>query len=310
MRPFVSVSSGVLGVFAPSSPFPEDRFEAGVRVLEGLGFQVRVPEAARARTGYLAGDDAHRAAAFTALLEDPEVDGLIAARGGYGLHRILDRLDPERLARADKPVVGFSDLSALHAALNLDGQRVAIHGPVVTQLAGLPPEDATHLARLLRGEYPDGFVLTADGPAIASGRATGRLVGGCLSVVLGLLGTRWWPSTEGAILVLEDVGEAPYRVDRMLSQLRLAGAFDGIAGITLGDFVACHPPRPNEPTVEEVLAERLGDLGVPVLTGLPIGHGSRNRAVPLGGEATLDADAGTLSVGGQFFTQRNPISGS
>jgi muramoyltetrapeptide carboxypeptidase len=294
MRPFAPMTRGRLGVFAPSSPFPEDRFEAGCARLRALGFELLIPPLTYARQGYLAGTDDERTRAFHALLDDPEVTGLIAARGGYGLHRLLERLDPARLAATTKPVVGFSDICALHSVLQGRGGLTSIHGPVVTQLAELPEQDALHLADLLRG-VPLG-PLEAEGPTLSPGAATGPLAGGCLSVLAPLVGTPFLWVPEGAVLLLEDVGEAPYRLDRLLTHLRLAGVLDRVAAVALGAFHGCKRQRPDEPDALEVLAERLGGLGIPVLAGLPVGHGARNAALPLGAPVTLDADARTLRV--------------
>lgn len=283
---------GKLGIFAPSSPFPGDRFEAGCARLRALGFELEIPAITHARSGYLAGSDPERVEAFHALLDDPAVTGLVAARGGYGLHRIVDRLDPTRLASTTKPVVGFSDLCALHAALQGAG-LTSIHGPVVTQLADLPTADAERLAALLRGAPV--APLEAEGPTLHPGVATGPLVGGCLSVLVPLVGTPFLFVPEGAVLLLEDVGEAPYRLDRMLTHLHLAGVLARVAGVALGAFEGCRRARPHEPDALEVLAERLTPLGVPVLAGLPVGHGARNAALTLGATVTLDADARTLA---------------
>lgn len=294
MRPFEPLGDRALGVFSPSSPFDEARFEAGCARLRNLGFTLTVHPQAHARAGFLAGDDAARAAAFAELLADAEVGAVLAARGGYGVARWIDRVDPEAVRAAGKAIVGFSDVSVLHAAAQAAGLE-SLHGPVVTQLAGLPEADVADFAARLRAPT-DGFTLSADGPTLAPGHARGPLVGGCLSMVVSLVGTPHQFVPEGAILLLEEVAEAPYRLDRLLTQLSQAGVLERVAGVALGDFVNCEAPRPNEPEALDVLAERLGGLGVPVLAGLPIGHGARNRAVPLGRTVELDADARLLIV--------------
>lgn len=262
-----------------------------------MGFRVKVPPAARASRGYLAGEDAHRLAAFQALLEDPEVDVLMAARGGYGLHRIIDQIDPERVARAAKPIVGFSDITALHLLCQKAGFST-IHGPVITQLGELPEEAKSALGLALAGRSSE-LVYRASGPSIQPGTARGPLIGGCLSVIAPLVGTPFLPSFDGAILLLEDVGEATYRIDRLLTHLHLAGVFRAVAGIALGEFIGCEPRRPEEQSLTEVFADRFLDLPVPVLSGLPFGHGRNNLAVPLGATVVLDADAQTLRVEAQ-----------
>jgi len=296
MRAPAPLLGGRLGVFAPSSPFPRERFDPGLAALRELGFDPIEHRDAARREGYLAGDDATRLASLHELLADPTIDGLIAARGGYGLHRIVDRIDVDLLARTDKPIVGFSDLTALHA-LAQSHDRITIHGPVVTQLGELGPVDREMLARILSGRW-DGIAYESDGRAIRGGVATGIVLGGCLSVLVHMVGSKLLPSLEGAILLLEDVGEATYRIDRMLTHLKLAGLLAGLAGVAAGDFAGCLPRKDGEPEIDAVLEDRLGDLGIPVLTGLPFGHGRRNLAVPLGARATLDADRRRLVLHG------------
>jgi muramoyltetrapeptide carboxypeptidase len=294
MKAPAPISGGRIGIFAPSSPYPQDRFAPGVAALHELGFETKLHPQAESRRGYLAGTDEARVAALHDLLVDPEVNAIIAARGGYGLHRIVDKIDVELLVKSDKPIIGFSDVSVLHGLLQSQAKRISIHGPVVTQLATLPPADRQRFVEVLRGD--PGLRYESRGPTIHGGRAEGRLYGGCLSVVAPLVGTPFLPNLDGAILLLEDVGEATYRIDRLLSHLRLAGVFDRIAGLALGDFVDCKPQREGEMTVEEVIRDIAGDLGLPVLMGLPFGHGSTNQAVPLGAEVILDADARILDL--------------
>ena len=284
---------GTLGVFAPSSPFDPARFEAGLEILRGLGYRLHLHPQARARTGFLAGDDASRARALFELMEDPSVDGIIAARGGYGAHRLLFDFDAARAAAPRKPLVGFSDVVVLHQIFQRAGLR-SVHGPVVTQLADLGPSDHAHLVKVLEGPT-EPLALAADGPVLVAGRATGPLVGGCLAVLAALVGTPYLFVPQGSILLLEDVSEVPYRLDRMLTHLRLAGVLDRVAGVALGDFKDCRAPRAGDPEAVDVLEERLAPLGIPVLAGLPVGHGARNRAVPLGANVTLDTSMGQLS---------------
>ncbi|MCC7380900.1 MAG: LD-carboxypeptidase [Deltaproteobacteria bacterium] len=283
-----------IGLFAASSPFPEDRYRRGAEVLTALGFDlVEHPHLFDAH-GYLAGHDRQRLAQLHDLLDDPSIDALWAVRGGYGLHRIVDQVDVTRLARAEKAIVGFSDVVALHALAQAKADLITIHGPVVTQLGELGPEDRQRVAAIVGGQLQQRYA--ADGPVIHGGIAEGPLLGGCLSVIAPLLGTGILPRFEGAILLLEDIGEATYRIDRLLTHLRLSGLLSAVAGVALGDFVACEPRKDGEQTITEVLADRLGDLGVPVLAGLPIGHGARNAAVPLGARARLDATAKQLQI--------------
>lgn len=259
-----------------------------------LGLTVRVPDAVSARTGYLAGSDAHRMAAFTEAWLDDSVDVMMAARGGYGAHRLLPMLDQLGPSPNPKRIVGFSDITAIHGWLFRRGSP-SVHGPVVTQLCDVGPEDLDRLSAVLRGPW-SGLRYIADGPCVRGGTARGKLWGGNLAVITALLGTPYAPDFTGTLLVLEDVGEAPYRIDRMLTHLRLAGVLDRVAGVIVGDFTAVPKVSEGHPEAQDVIAERLGDLGVPVLTGFPIGHGSRNQALPLGVVARLDADQGVLEI--------------
>jgi muramoyltetrapeptide carboxypeptidase len=279
-----------VAVVAPAGPVPRDRFAAGEQRLAGR-YRLRYEERLFARQGFLAGSDEERLRELQRAIDDPQVGAIVCARGGYGLMRLLARLDAGGLGRAPKPIVGFSDVTVLHAFCARAGV-VSIHGPVVTQLAELPDEDAASLFALL--ESPDPAPPLTGLRAIAPGSAEGRLVGGNLQMVSRLVGTPWALALDGAVLLLEDVGERPYRIDRALTQLELAGALAGIAGVVLGDFVGCVEKDGSPPSVEEVLTERLSRLGVPIVAGAPIGHGARNRPLAHGARVRLDAAAGTL----------------
>ena len=281
-----------IAVIAPASPFDRPSFEAGLRVLAER-YRPVVDEGCFARVRYLAGDDARRLDELTAALGDDSVRAIVAARGGYGTLRLLARLWPKLQVDSfpPKPVVGFSDITALHLALQAAGW-VSIHGPVVTQLGTQPPAVVDRLVHLL--ESPATPAPPLRGTPLAPGLAEGPLLGGNLSLLTRLLGTRHLPSLDGAILLLEDVNEAPYKVDRMLTHLRRAGALRGLAGVALGHFTNCDDQWPT--TIVDVLTEHLSSLGVPVLGGLPIGHGADQLTVALGTLSTLDADANTLIV--------------
>jgi len=229
------------------------------------------------------------------LIADKEIDIIWAARGGYGLHRILDKIDVAQLVTCTKTFVGFSDICALHALLQSHAELISIHGPVITQLGQLQSDDISRLQRVLQQKWR-GMKYVADGPAISPGTAEGILIGGCLSVIAPLVGTPYLPDPNDSILLLEDVGEATYRIDRLLTHLRLAGIFDRVAGIALGDFHACEPRKQSEPSSLEVLTDVLGSLSIPILSGLPIGHGQRNASIPLGVSVRLDADQQHLEL--------------
>ncbi len=274
-------------VLAPASPFPEEPFARGLAALRER-YHVSLGASLRARDAYLAGPDAARLADLSAALADPEVDAIVAARGGYGVTRLLPSLEVAAIARRPRLLVGFSDLTALHAAWARAGLR-SVHASMVTGLGrGGEAERAAWVAAC-EGAPPG--PIEGRG-AIRGGVAEGPLVGGNLAVLCALLGTPFAPPLDGAIVLLEDVGEAPYRVDRMLTQLRQAG-LRRARGVALGEFTAC-AARDDGREVPHVLADRLGDLGIPVLAGLPVGHGADNAPLPLGAPCRLDADRGAL----------------
>ncbi len=295
IRPPALRRGDVVRVVAPASPFDPEPFARGLLVLrDRLGLVPRTRDDVRARAGYLAGDDARRLGEWLEAASDPEARAVWCARGGYGAMRLLPRLEGARLLHPPKVVVGFSDITALHVALNRAG-LVTVHGPVVTQLGSLAPAALDHLEALLfrgpgAGAAGQGAPAPGNGvPAAAvirPGRVTGPLAGGNLSLLAHLSGTPWQPRLQGAVLFLEDVGERPYRLDRAFTQLKLSGALDGVGGVCLGAFTEC-----DEPGISgaETVRRLAGELGVPAVEGVPAGHQAENRALPLGSVVTLVA---------------------
>lgn len=300
LRPRALRPGARVHVVAPSGPVPADRLEAGLAVLQGLvpGEISLAPNLAM-RAGYFAGDDRARLAALQAALADPTIDAVICARGGYGLTRLLPLLDPARLAAAPKLLLGFSDITALLAWALAQVGLVSVHGPVVTQLATIGEDDRERLALLLRGEDP-GALSAETGAVLRGGVVEGPLFAGNLEVLRSLVGTRACPDLTGCVLALEEIGERPYRIDRALTQLLTSGVLRGVRGVAVGQLVACEEPEtgnPDSPTAEEVVLERLGVLGVPVVTGFPFGHAAdRHAALPVGSLVRLDAEHGALTM--------------
>jgi len=285
----------LVGVVAPGFAVRPRALDAGLHALSRLGMHVRLGPHVRSTHGYLAGTDDERAADLRDALLDDDVRAVWFARGGYGSARLLDRMPWRRLRRAPKPMLGYSDLTALFcAALRLPDQ-ICMYGPVVTELGEAGTYHRRGLVRLLRGE--DDVIRFARRQVLRSGRASGRLVGGNLAVLVHLLGTRYLPSLDGVVLALEEVGEEVYRIDRMLVHLRLAGALDRVAAVCLGAFDA--PPRrrfPPDRTIDEVLRETFEPLGVPVVRDLPFGHVPGKRTLPLGGRAAIDTERRELRL--------------
>jgi len=281
-----------LGIAAPAFAVDPACLDAGVEGLRAAGFRVRVGEGVRAQQGYLAGDDERRARDLLALIDDPSVDAVLCARGGYGCQRILPRLDAALVRRAAKPLVGYSDVTALHLWQLRQAGLTGFHGPMLEHGAWSEPEaDAVRAA--LEGRAGE-VVLT--GEARGGGRAEGRLVGGSLKLVATSLGTPFEVDTDGAVLLLEDVAEKPYAIDRMLRQLEAAGKLARLAGVGVGYLTGCVDPKRAEPTAEAVIEEVLGPLGVPRVFGLPFGHDRPNLPWPVGVRGAIDGERGELRV--------------
>ncbi len=311
IKPAALRPGDTIAIVAPAGPLERERIELAARRLRELGFVVRLPADICRRRGYLAGDDHTRAAELMAAFADPQVRAIFPGTGGYGTTRILDLLDYGLIRRNPKVLIGFSDITALHVAIHQRTGLVTFHSPVPMWGLGsrenLDPLAARYFWRALRGPGPDepaadgaGYSLQAPPGSfrtIAGGVARGRLTGGNLSLLAALMGTPYEIQTDGAVLFLEDVGEEPYRIDRYLSQLRLAGKLDHLAAVVLGRFSRCKPDEPERSlTLEQVFDDYFADLGVPVLAGFPVGHVRQNVTLPYGVLVEVDADAGTLRV--------------
>ncbi|MBM7078618.1 S66 peptidase family protein [Micromonospora humida] len=298
LRPPVLREGDTVLLVSPSGPTRPERVARGIELLTGWGLRPQVAPNAYARRGYLAGDDALRAADLNAAFADPRVRGVICTRGGYGAQRVVDLIDMAAVRRDPKVVAGFSDITALQFALWRGARLAGVHGPGaawVDERTPLRSAESLHTALMTTAPVTVEAVPGEETyPVRVPGRAVGRLLGGNLCLITATLGTPDMPDLTGAVLLVEEVQEPPYKVDRMLTHLRRAGVLDGLAGVAVGQFTDCADGWAT--TVVDVLTDRLGDLGVPVLGGLPIGHGPGQLSVPVGTSATLDATAGTLTV--------------
>jgi muramoyltetrapeptide carboxypeptidase len=287
----------VISIVAPASPIESrDGLEGGIAALERMGFRVRFDDRIFQSSRYLAGNDPERAEELMQAFEDPSVQAIIALRGGYGCSRLIPLLMDKRLRPYPKIFIGFSDLTTLHLHFHRNFGWITIQGPMVTSpaLHNITPQQEQNFLSLLTD--PD-YHPTLRFPQLETwfpGTAEGTLIGGCLSLITASIGTPYEINTEGKILFLEDQGEAPYRLDRMLTHLRLAGKLKPLAGILLGDFQDCEPTQGNY-TSSEILREILADLKIPTIANFPAGHGRDNWAIPLGGKAHMDADKGSIS---------------
>ncbi|TVQ92987.1 MAG: LD-carboxypeptidase [Deltaproteobacteria bacterium] len=269
-----------IAVVAPCHAFNEDRYQAGVRWLRERGAEVVEAEDLRARHRYFAGSDEHRLKTLVHALTAPDIDAVWAARGGSGITRLLRRIPWTSLP--PRPVLGFSDLTPLLDQLALRG-AAAIHGPVLHSIGQTSADSLSHLEALLRG----GALDPLPGHPLIPGRAEGPIVGGNLCLIASTCGTPYQLDASGAILVLEEVGEPPYKVDRLFQQLTDAGVFRGVAGVALGSFTGCGAPADAPWSLHEIFEEHLGGLNVPVLDEVPIGHGPDNHAFVVRHQAAI-----------------------
>jgi muramoyltetrapeptide carboxypeptidase len=293
-----------IGIVAPAGPVRLERFHRGLACL-GDAFTIRIADSVTAPRApslpsYLAASDDVRAAELTAMLRDPDVRAIIFARGGYGVMRILPLLDPDLLRRDPKPIVGFSDATALLSWALHAGVR-SIHGPVIEKLAEMPPADIVQLIEVLTEPRPLGdraWSLRSHGRGVHRG----PLLAANLSLASFLVGTPWALPLARAIAVFEEVGERPYALDRYLTQLILTGALSHTTAALVGELTRCHDPSPPAGGVDPddaalaTVLERLAAAGLPTASGAPIGHGVRNEAIPFGAASELDLDRGTLTI--------------
>ena len=270
-----------VGIIAPSGSFERERLAPGLAFLRAKGFDVREGASLYAQERYLAGADRARADDVNAMFADGDVKGIFVARGGYGAARILELLDWASIAQNPKVLVGLSDTTALQLAIFARTELVTFSGFLLCSdvtAEGVDQETEQALWAAVCSHRFAGVDLTP----LRGGEVTGTLTGGCLSLVASLVGTQFFPALDGAVLVLEDVNEPPYRVDRMLNQLAMAGVFDRVAGVIFGAFVDCEPERETEGRIEDVIDDFAARVSCPVFCGLPYGHGKARRVLPMG----------------------------
>ncbi|MGW1451633.1 S66 peptidase family protein [Micromonospora sp. NPDC002411] len=286
-------------VVSPGSTPNPTNMARGIEILRGWGLEVELGTHVFSKYGYLAGTDAQRLADLNAALNDPGVRAVFAARGGYGTQRIVDRINVAGVRRDPRVVVGFSDITSIHGKLWRETGLSTFYGPMVNWSdSRTGPESAEALRKAVMTTEP--VTITRDpaetaAPVVVPGRASGPLLGGCLTLLSTSLGAGDAPRFDGAILFFEDVDEAPYSIDMMLTELRRVGVLSRVAGVVIGQ-ITNSVGEVDEWDAAAVLKDRLYDLGVPVLGGLRLGHGNGQLTVPLGARATIDAEAGTLTV--------------
>ncbi len=298
VHPPALAAGDTVAVISPAGPVTPALLKDGVDTLESWGLNVWLHDdvfARRERAGYLAGDDRVRLASLQEAFASPEVDAVLCSRGGYGAMRLLPDLDLEALRARPRLLVGFSDVTALHLYLAGVGGLATLHGPVVKSFHLHDDDSHDSVGELRRALFGERSRLEFSGlRPIRPGRARGPVLGGNLSLVASMVGSAHCPDLNGAILVLEDIGEEDYRLDRLFTTLRLSEKAAHPAGIVLGDFTGCAGAYVDEGAIDEFVAELAAEFGCPVVADFPAGHGRRNVAFPMGVDAELDAHAGVL----------------
>ncbi len=286
----------VIGLIGPSGPWQEETFRKGVQILSELGFQVTFAKNLLQQEGYLAGSDQHRHNMLTEVWRNPDVKAIMAVRGGYGSLRLLADLDYELIRSNPKILIGFSDVTALLSAVTKHTGLITFHGPMLSTLATSDRESVHHLFDTLCSQT-DRPIKPAKIEILRPGLARGPLTGGNLTTLTHLVSTPYEMPWQNSIVFIEDIGEAPYRLDRMLTQLNLAGRLKNIRGLILGSFDNCGN---QEEIWNRVLT--LFQEDIPIWANFPVGHGARNMTLPIGAEATMDSSAGKLTFTGPFLS--------
>lgn len=302
IKPDALKTGDLIAVVAPASNLKSDYLARGIAELERLGFRVKFRTDILDKARYTAGSDERRAEELMGAFTNPEVKAVWAARGGYGVMRILPKLDEETLRANPKVFIGYSDITALHLYFYQRFGWVTFHGPMAAKdlASGSEHYDRETLLAAITHAQPMGEINSTKTELLHAGSGeavSGRLLGGCLSLITAMMGSPDELDTRGSILFLEDTGTRPYAIDRMLQQLRLAGKFDGVRGIVFGEMTDCIQNSEQGYSIQDVLAECTADLGIPVMFGLPSGHSPvGNLTLPLGVMVTLDVARGRLNV--------------
>jgi len=293
-----------IGIISPASrPSDLDKLERGMEYLRQMGF-IPVPgKHISEQRGYLAGEDSSRLADLNDMFESDDINAIICSRGGYGAPRILDQLNFDTIARNPKIFIGYSDITILGLGIFSQTNMVTFSGPMVAveMGTGINPFTETSLWDQISAQR-DGHILRnpqdQELQVLKDGSAEGRLVVGCLSVMMGLFGSKYMPDLDDTILVIEDIDEDPYRIDRYFSQMRLAGVFDKINGLVLGQFIDCHPGDETKPTLllEDVIWDYVKDLNIPIIKNFAYGHGEVKHTLPVGVKARVNTSADQIEI--------------
>ena len=280
-----------IGIVAPASPFEPSELYSGIDLIERMGFRVRFSEKIFNRSGFLAGTDEERAVQLNDAFNDHTVHAILCARGGYGSMRILPYIDYGTIRRHPKLLMGFSDITALLCALYQRSGLISCHGPVISSLMHASSKTIDSVFNMLTNADPLSIFLE-NGIILRPGKAFGPLICGNLTTLCHLVGTPYQPVMHGHILMIEDHGEKPYRIDRMLTQMKLAGVFNGLQGVGVGSFDNCG----EMDELFDIMIRTFYSMQIPILAGFQIGHGAENIAVPFGRFSILDTDRHEMMI--------------
>ena len=284
-----------VALIAPAGPLQkDDELPRALQNASSFGWEAIVGQNAQRRLGYLAGEDRARLDDINRALQDPAIDALWCLRGGYGMIRILDGIDYQALETSPKPIIGYSDITALHAAVQRKCWLISYHGPTARE--PLTEFSRNSLQRAVVAQT-DSCGAASNARVVSGGKADGRLAGGNLAVLASLCGTPYAPDLTDCILILEDINEPVYRIDRLLQQIKLSGMLRGCKAIAFGECVKCPGDSGGAGrSLDDVLREIAGELRIPCVSGIPVGHIDEQWTIPLGAMAALDADECTLNV--------------
>lgn len=279
-----------IGIIAPAGSVARDEIRPAIDLIKKKGYKALVSPNLYRKKAYLAGSDEVRLKDLQSMFTNKNVKAVFCARGGYGSVRLLDRIDYNTIRNNPKILAGYSDITALLFAIFGNTGMVTFHGPVLRDLARGKKGNLDHLLKLLSSDAPHVIDLSG-GSVIRQGHASGTVLGGNLSLICSLAGTPFMPVTKGVILFIEDRGEPPYRIDRMLNHLRLAGIIEGLSGLIAGSFTDCGDKK----DIKRLLKEITSGTDIPVISGMPVGHDRINKAIPIGLRADLDTGSMRLS---------------
>jgi len=285
-----------IGIIAPAGPVDHSELQPSINLLDSLGYRIIQAPHLYQRQGYLAGSDDSRLEDLHSMFQNEDVKAIFCARGGYGTLRLLDKINYDLISRNPKVIVGYSDITALLLAIYKKTKLVTFHGPVVREVK----ENENQNLRLFLDLFSAPNSLRLDlkkGEALIPGKARGILLGGNLSLISHLIGTPFMPALRETILFIEERGEALYRIDRMLTHLRLSGLLNGIRGLIMGRFIDCG----DISDINDLIMDIVSGLNMPIVSGLPVGHEVQNITVPLGLQATLDTEKMMISVDDSYF---------